>query len=102
LAVDTHTIAAGARPSPPELLREMLAEDRAVGFTFEQAWTEDLEWAIRHASQRDGWREALEDTRDAYETAFHNAPGPAARLDLAMTYDAGEHNPTSTAFGSRL
>lgn len=93
-------MATGALRSPPELLRELLAEDRTAGFAFDDVFTENVRIA---GGASGGWHDALVETRDAWQAAWDNAPGPIAALSPDMTYDAREHiaAPRPTAVGAR-
>lgn len=82
--------------SPPELLLDMLAEDRAAGYVFDDVFAEDVACA---AGSSTSWREALEDTRGAWQASWDNAPGPGAPLSPDMTYDASDRVPTSSLLG---
>jgi hypothetical protein len=81
-----------ASADPHKALGEMLREDRARGFTFDEVWDEDLAFAARHSA---GWRSALEATRSAWEAAWSNMPGPGLRLSQALGDDTRDSAPTS-------
>ncbi len=70
------------RKTPPELLRELLHEDRAAGFAFNDVFAEDATVA---AGCNSGWRKALMSTRSTWRESWDNAPGPRAGItrDLA-------------------
>lgn len=84
------SMASAPIPSPPELLRELLSEDRADGLSFDQAWSEELEYVLHHTSQRSSWRRILEDTRDQWRECWDNLPGPLEGLSLDLADDARE------------
>jgi hypothetical protein len=68
-------------PAPVKLLHELLRDSRRAGMDFAAAWTEDVESAladVRPAGHRRSWREALEDTRDAWRLAYERADGALA------------------------
>jgi hypothetical protein len=81
------------RPQPAELLADMLREDRARGFAFEDVWDEDVAFAVGQSS---GWRDALEGTREAWQASWGNAPGPRSQgLTLDLADDTREQVPAS-------
>jgi hypothetical protein len=88
---------AANRLSPPELLAEMLREDRARGFGFEDVWDEDLEVALSSTSDRTSWRSALEATQDAWRSSWSNTPGRRSQLTPDLADDARERTVPSPA-----
>jgi hypothetical protein len=70
------------RKTPPELLHELLREDRAAGFTFDDVFAENVAIAAGCGA---GWRDALMSTRSTWRDCWDNAPGPRSSVtrDLA-------------------
>ncbi len=92
--------AAADRRTPPELLAEMLREDRAAGFSFAEVFEEDVECAARSASDRNSWREALLATRRAWHENWDNAPRPrSGALTRDLADDARDDSPRSVLLG---
>jgi hypothetical protein len=81
---------AAERKTPPELLTELLREDRAAGFTFEDVFAEDVAVA---AGSNSGWHEALMSTRSAWRDCWDNAPGPRSSITLDLADDARDAVP---------
>lgn len=77
-------------PWVPRLLHELLRDSQRIGLPFDVAWSDDLEFVLariqhRHArAERESWREAFEATRDAWEAAWSNEPGPGWQLNPAL------------------
>jgi hypothetical protein len=77
-------------PSVPRLLGELLRDSQRIGLPFDVAWSDDLEFVLariqhRHAkAERESWRDAFEATRDSWEAAWSNEPGPGWRLNPAL------------------
>jgi hypothetical protein len=76
-------------PAPAVLLREQLAEARAAGVTFEDAWPDALAAAVEglpgRGRERD-WIGVLAGLRSTWEAAFERRPAAAA-FRLAQTLD---------------
>jgi hypothetical protein len=70
------------RKTPPELLAELLREDRAAGFAFDDVFAENVAVAARRNS---GWGEALMATRSTWRESWDNAPGPRSSLTRDLT-----------------
>lgn len=74
------------RPSPPKLLAELMAEDRAAGLSFDDVWLDNL--LIAAGKPSSSWHTALEGTREAWRASFDNMPGPSgAVLSLDLLDD---------------
>ncbi len=74
-------------PAPARLLADLLREDRGRwAFPFEVAWAEGLAFVLGRLStaERRSWGEVFEDTRDAWQAAWSDAPGPGAGLDAEL------------------
>ena len=70
-------------PAPARLLAEMLREDRdRWRFPFDVAWADALAFVLGRlsAAERRAWLEVFEDTRDAWQAAWSEAPGPGAGM----------------------
>jgi hypothetical protein len=74
------------RPSPPELLREMLTEDRRLGLDFDSVFDEDCSLAARHSRS---WLKALLGTRESWRRFFWDEAG-GTRLSLDLLDDSGD------------
>ena len=58
--------------TPAEALRVLLAESKSAGIAFEEAWAEAMQllrWPLTSSTRRE-WREALEETKHAWESAY--------------------------------
>jgi hypothetical protein len=88
-------------PEPARYLRELLAEARVRGLSFDAAWhgTEEeigaVEWVLANVADeqdRDQWRRAFHSTRTGWRSAFNGWPGPGQRLTPALldVLQAGE------------
>jgi hypothetical protein len=63
------------RDPVPELLRAMLAEDRASGLPFTTSlFRYEVEWAVRSSSSRSSWREALLWAEAKWRAAYELLP----------------------------
>jgi hypothetical protein len=75
-----------SRPDPPIQLRQFLTVARRQGFPFEQAW----EWALErvrwpHATKhRHAYKDAIAETRWAYEAAYHGRDVPGGKGLVAL------------------
>lgn len=74
-------------PWPARLLLELMAEDLRAGWTFDDAWPDNLRFVVRQIAgpaQRASWRAALTGTRAAWEDAWNDEPGPARQLSPTL------------------
>jgi hypothetical protein len=78
-------------PQPARLLVELLRYDRAFGLDFNTAWSEGVAFVLerirgpRSANEREGWAEAFNATRAAYEAAWRRVEGgPGSGLTPAL------------------
>jgi hypothetical protein len=74
-------------PAPARLLGELLREDRARWtFPFDVAWEDCVTFVLGRldAAERQSWREAFDSTRNAWQTAWNEAPGPGAGLEADL------------------
>jgi hypothetical protein len=70
-------------PAPARLLADLLREDRdRWRFPFEVAWADGTAFVLGRlsAAERQSWREVFEDTRDAWQAAWSDTPGPGAGI----------------------
>jgi hypothetical protein len=70
-------------PAPARLLADLLREDRdRWAFPFDVAWQECVTFVLARLSpaERQSWREVFEDTRDAWQAAWSDTPGPGAGI----------------------
>jgi hypothetical protein len=70
-------------PAPARLLADLLREDRdRWRFPFDVAWAEGLAFVLGRlsAAERESWRRVFKDTRDAWQAAWSDAPGPGAGI----------------------
>ncbi len=70
-------------PAPARLLVDLLREDRdRWGIPFSVAWAEAVTFVLGRlsAAERQSWREVFEDTQDAWQAAWSDAPGPGASI----------------------
>jgi hypothetical protein len=76
---------AGQHSPPPEVLvRSTLAAARQAGLPFERGWEQAVAVvARRHGTARNGWMEALEETREGWQAAYDRKP--PTRLEWALT-----------------
>jgi hypothetical protein len=83
------SMAAAERPSPPKLLYDLMAEDRAAGFAFDDIWLDNLRIAAGKPSS--SWYRVLASTRDEWRAAYERMPGPRVqRLSLDLLDDDNE------------
>jgi hypothetical protein len=74
-------------PAPAGLLADLLREDRGRwALPFDVAWEESVTFVLGRlsAAERQSWREVFEDTRDAWQAAWSEAPGPGAGLAVEL------------------
>jgi hypothetical protein len=74
-------------PAPARLLADLLLEDRGRRtLPFDVAWEEGVRFVLDRlsAAERRAWREVFEDTRNAWQAAWSDAPGPGAGLDVEL------------------
>lgn len=73
-------------PQPARLLVDCLIDSRRLGLTFEEAWSDDVEFVLERFTlhAREQWADAFAATRPAYEAAWSNTPGPGMRLSVAL------------------
>jgi hypothetical protein len=83
---------------PPTVLREWLCECRAEGLTFAESWEDGVELATSHLptsphspSHRIHWRNALRDTRPAWQRAYYRV-GRASKLTTDLVETPDRHN----------
>ena len=70
----------------PTVLREQLAEARAAGSTFAQAWPAALDVSLASSAplERDDWSVALDETSDSWRAAFERQAAPRRERALAI------------------
>jgi len=56
--------------SPPECVREVLADHKRAGVSFDLAWARALRQLRGHGAVARWWREALEWAKPAFEAAY--------------------------------
>jgi hypothetical protein len=74
-------------PAPARLLADLLREDRGRwAFPFDVAWEESVTFVLGRlsAAERQSWRDAFEQTREAWQAAWSEAPDPGAGLEAEL------------------
>jgi hypothetical protein len=75
-------------------MQELCEEDRRAGYSAEEVIDDN----IRVVSRRfPAWREALEDTRDAWRAAYEGVAGPGDRLSPALLEHLAHREPARKA-----
>jgi hypothetical protein len=83
-------------PQPARLLAELMAYDRGYGLTFDDAWSDNIEFVLRQIAgngvlaERASWADVFDSTRDAWEAAWHRQHGPGAALTVALLTSPSE------------
>jgi hypothetical protein len=81
----------GSDTAALRLLRELLAEDRAAGYSFSEAWADDFAFVAR---KHPTWAVALESTRAAWAAAYTGHRGPGFGLNPSMLDHVADDRPT--------
>lgn len=77
-----HAVLTPSTRSPLPLLSELMAEDRAAGVPFIEAWRANVSCACHHAGTRE-WLRAVLGTERAWRRAYESAAdGGLQRLDF--------------------
>jgi hypothetical protein len=82
-------------PTPAVVLRSLLAQHRARGFSFGEVFAEDVDRAVRCVDdphEREQWEFVLLGTRRAWLAGWNREPGPG-RLTGALIEEPGEPRP---------
>lgn len=73
---------------PVALLRELMADDRADGRTFEQAWSENVTYVLERVRTKRLWREVFNGTEAAWRAAWYGQAGPGSSLNPDLLDDS--------------
>lgn len=80
---------------PAAQLRDQLADRRASGADFDDAWSASLTAALGAVDidERDDWRRALDATRGAWQDAYEQLPIRRRERALALIADGSDREP---------
>jgi hypothetical protein len=78
--------------TPPEVLAELLREDRAAGFSFDDVFEENVRLACGPSRK---WRTALEAMKGVWLANWHNEPDGRGVLSRDLSDDTSDHSPVA-------